>query len=143
MPNGSSSPDANTAGGAPAPRRMRMRPPLLSARNTSPFGAVRIARGPSSPLAISVATNPGGTAGPAPSGRSTTEAPRLADALAYGAGMVAASYRWRVPGASAAAHTASAARARTARDSSMGVHPVAGPPAYREVGRLSRARWIA
>ena len=66
MPNGPVSPDAKVEGGAacaPFARSTRMRPALLSATNTSPFGAVRMRRGPDRPEANRLTSKPFGTIG--------------------------------------------------------------------------------
>src|ERR1700712_485552 len=74
MPNGASSPVANSVGRpgrAPdaAAGQTKIRPPPVSARKTSPFGAVRSVRGALSPLAHWVTAKPGGAFGSVPAGR--------------------------------------------------------------------------
>src|SRR5579872_1620219 len=68
------------------PRKTRIFPLLLSARKTSPFGAVRISRGLSNPVAYCWTVNPLGALGHALRGRATTLGPLLAVSVAYGAG---------------------------------------------------------
>src|ERR1700739_4449173 len=80
------------------PRNTRIRPAELSARNMSPFGAVRSNRGLSSPPAYNSTLNPAGATGHAFSGRATTSGPFSADSVAYGCGRSAAVILRVVPG---------------------------------------------
>ena len=87
MPKGSSSPVAKTATvaacAAPgAARSTRMRPAAVSATKTSPFGATRIARGASRPVANRATVKPGGAFGRAPGGAGASEGPLLAERVA-------------------------------------------------------------
>ena len=98
-------PDAKTSVslGLPAPplgRSTLMRPDRLSATNTSPFGATRIARGPARPLAKIWTAKPGGALRWAPSGRRMTRTTLSADALELGGGMSPARMCLHTPGAS-------------------------------------------
>src|SRR5271166_2821521 len=78
----------------------RMPPAPLSARNTSPFGAVLISRGMSSPRATRLTLKPGSTCSGAGCGIATTDGPRAADDVANGAGRSEGVIRCTTPGAS-------------------------------------------
>src|SRR3984885_11615689 len=68
------------------PRNTRIFPLSLSARKTSPLGAVLINLGLSNPVAYCWTVNPVGALGHALRGRATTLGPLLAVSVAYGAG---------------------------------------------------------
>src|SRR6266446_4434480 len=85
MPNGRFRPLAKTAICSALPEVV-MSPILDSDTKKSPFGAVRIIRGPSRPAMYSSTLKPAGTWGHAPSGRATTFGPLGAEGVAKGAG---------------------------------------------------------
>jgi len=142
MPNGWSSPCANTAffAGCAAPsaaRITRTRPGWVSATKTSPLGATRITRGLVRPVTNGAAVKPGSVCSSAPAGRGTT----LEGARPSGAGRSggrSATVIWRVtPGASARqspnaagpVRVAAAAGMATAAASAMAVQRfIGGPP---------------
>src|SRR5437899_2565337 len=102
MPNGRFSPVAKTSlvAGLVAPsalRRTRMRPELVSTTKISPLGAVRIIRGPLSPLANSSTLKPAGTCGTADAGRDTTRDELLLEGVAPGLGKSCGVIRRTVP----------------------------------------------
>src|ERR1019366_8450766 len=68
------------------PRNILMSPAWLSAKKTSPLGAVEILRGSSRPVANNSTLNPAGACGQASCGRSTTRGQLSAELVAYGAG---------------------------------------------------------
>src|SRR5208282_608353 len=82
------------------PRNTRIFPLLLSARKTSPLGAVRISLGLSSPVAYCCTLNPAGAFGQAPCGRGTTCGALPAESVAYGAGRSCAVILRIFPGSS-------------------------------------------
>jgi len=79
---------------------MRTRPAPLSARKTSPFGAVRSTRGMSRPEASNSTRNPAGTRGSADPERATTDGLSEADRVARGGGRSSGEIRRAIPGAS-------------------------------------------
>ena len=105
MPNGPSSPLAKipSSEGASAPsgaRMMRMRPERVSAMKRSPFGAVRIRRGPDRPEENWCTVNPSGTDKAALAGLSTVCGPFCADRDAKGGGKRSMCTWWTLPGVS-------------------------------------------
>src|SRR3974390_1529810 len=68
------------------PRKTRICPAPVSARNRSPFGAVRIRRVSFNPLANCSTLNPSGALGQAFAGRATRFGPLSADSVAKGFG---------------------------------------------------------
>jgi hypothetical protein len=91
-----------------------MRPALVSATKTSPFGATRIWRGPLNPSANSSALKPAGTRGAADGGRGTTRELFEAEAVAPGLGKSAGRISLTTPGLSE-------------RQSPNAASPVSGP----------------
>src|SRR5581483_7411909 len=105
MPNGLSSPSANT----PALAELRKsgagcntetRPPRVSVTNRSPPGATRILRGPCRSLANIPTLKPFGTDSSALAGRGTNLGLLRAEGVANGAGSAFKSILWTRPGAS-------------------------------------------
>ena len=78
-----------------------MRPARVSATKMSPFGAVRMMRGPLRPSANNSILKPAGTCGAASAGRATTREAFAAEAVAPGAGRSCGRIRRTVPGLSA------------------------------------------
>ena len=105
MPNGRVSPLTNVAELATlAPsadgRSTFTRPDFSSATKMSPFGAMRITRGPSMSRVNTSILNPGGSCSFAVSGFGVMRGNCLADSVANGAGSFATSMRCTRPGAS-------------------------------------------
>src|ERR1700730_9533740 len=91
MPKGRLNPVANVSlwAGLPSaviPRNTLTSPELLSATKKSPFGAVRISRGPFRPDAYKPTLKPGNTCGHAFAGRSTSFGLFPADGVRNGLG---------------------------------------------------------
>src|SRR5580704_10629573 len=82
------------------PRNTLIFPLLLSARKTSPLGAVRINLGLSSPVAYCCTVNPAGAFGHASRGRLTMRGPLFDDSVRYGAGRSCTVILRTVPGCS-------------------------------------------
>src|ERR1035438_9562590 len=80
------------------PRNILMSPAWLSAKKTSPLGAVEILRGSLRPVANNSTLNPAGACGQAFFGRATMRGQLSAELVAYGAGRSFPVILWIAPG---------------------------------------------